>query len=1454
MDYYYASTAAVARADAARTRTRSLSRTNSESVTVSSPQPHSNRVSTSSSSSSSSSSLNPPTIPARSPLRPPTRAKSLSVSTTHSRSSLSLKTNIGTRLRTSFTPTNDDSFNYNYRDSRSTDSPNTPRTPVTPLDTQVLSIYPLEEMNRETLGRDSRDSLPSLDELLATVGLEPSSSASAAHGHPLHSHSHPHFSMQRSDSDSYPHSHMLSSSDDSSATIMPPGFNSAEFAGSGYRALGKALPARPDSPVSDGDPDHRDRHQEEEVIQQERRRPRRTNTSNTMNSAKTQETRSSADSSRSGVASTLFTTLPASASATNVTVIAPTAPPTPAGPSMTKRQHALHELLSSERAYASDLVLIRDIHVPLALGLTIPLSNISLPASPPNSSGSSSRTLSTASDSSNTSNPNAKANGANTNDINSKSNTNVNASANAPNPDNGPPMTPEDTKMIFGNIAEIALFADMFTEEIEAALGKEVEGGEGDDRLGELFLRIAPELERPYKQYITRHPTALAHLHALPSTPALQSYLTYTQTIASSLSHAWDLASLLIKPVQRLLKYPLLLGAIIDETPDDHSDKERLIEARKKMEEVARNVNEGRRRAEVVKDVLSGGGVGASNKAKKSSGAGGSGGSGGVGVGVAASVNLSKMKSLRHGGVTAATMRVSALSEGGNSEAAQVEAYQNELKRLDAFAQVFAKSIVDWGRMTSNMMGGLRMWSTSFGKVIGLSSEQSSEAFDAFVEVVQRTLLPLAVDLENVINERVLKDLAHLLETMSKPFKLMRSMDEQEPYHYHLLTMPVSAKNRPPPALLEASQNYLALRGQLAAELPTYITLLHRGLASLVRRLADIQVRFWRDVKERWGELWEMLRVEGELNAGWEETTAVWWGRWVDVDGCIAGLGVCNNVKDSLGKWVREKEERDMRERLEREATKEKEMRTMAAMVGSSMSFAGGIGGMMVPVTPPQSQPLKRSSRGSSGSGQQQLGFNPNASMMSMQGGKAAAVYSMMGALEPTLSGRKERPAALPLGSVGNGMSMTPAMPSPPSTTTAFPVSAPLPMSVGQMYVHAKNRSRDVGDGVRGKRVSNEGANPQVGGAVKNVIRKLSSQDSMRHSREVHQGHVPRRSRDDTKSQQQKRRTQGYGQAVSMAEDFADYMSQNHQSQSHQGQQGGQYNISGGFEYPVAGPSSFTPSTSPPRPAIPRTKSMPLSDKSSTSTNATTVPVPAYASGPILPGGSAYYYEDEYDQNSHSYSGPYQQQQQVQPPPQHRHELRRSGSSKQRDIGGNMSAKERGRRPSAEKNQPHTAPPATTAQDPSPPRRQSKSKEKFQAQEKESQSRERPTHARKRSGSVKSITSFFSSPRDSGPSTHQDQTLTPSQRDSWVSKPAKYICQVIHPCKPPASVSYYSFPFFTLQEGDLYEVLQEAGHPSIHPKLPLYVDDGEDCLLLCRDERGTVGWALASFLEPVLGA
>lgn len=50
-------------------------------------------------------------------------------------------------------------------------------------------------------------------------------------------------------------------------------------------------------------------------------------------------------------------------------------------------------------------------------------------------------------------------------------------------------MTQEDVRIIFSNIPELAGFSDMFSEELQAALGSLVDGQVGEDGIGELFLR-----------------------------------------------------------------------------------------------------------------------------------------------------------------------------------------------------------------------------------------------------------------------------------------------------------------------------------------------------------------------------------------------------------------------------------------------------------------------------------------------------------------------------------------------------------------------------------------------------------------------------------------------------------------------------------------------------------------------------------------------------------------------------------------------------------------------------------------------------------------------------------------------------------------------------------------------------------------------------------------------------
>jgi dynamin-binding protein len=681
--------------------------------------------------------------------------------------------------------------------------------------------------------------------------------------------------------------------------------------------------------------------------------------------------------------------------------------------------------------------------------------------------------------------------------------------------------------------------------------------------------------------YITRHPTALAHLNALPQTNALTAYLAQTRTLASSLTHAWDLSSLLIKPVQRLLKYPLLLAAIIDETTDSHGDKENLKLAKQKMEEVARGVNEGRRRWEVVQEVLMAkpGEV----PMKK-----------GLNVGVTASVNIGRMRSLR-----------SVKAKEGNEEAVQVEKMEKQLKMADVFVSALAKAAIAWGSSVRLTVEHMRDWAISFGKVIGLSGERQSEAFNAFLVVLEQQLMPLCTDLELVLKEKLLRELARLIATSASPLRLLAAMNTLEPLHYGLLNINV-AKTRPPAALLEASQSYVALRGQLCAELPQYLALLDKGIVLTVNQLSQIQTRFYADVRDRWSDLWEALRVEGEMNAGVTETLRVWWDRWGEVDKAVLGLKIVYPPKRAL---------------VEAEKPGGTNLRGMVSEMELSETSA-----------------------------------------------RPTQVVSMLSSLDPVH------------------------------------ISTPMPLS--------SSLQRDKSRG-------GSNSNPNNG--------------------------LPRRYSNDSLRSGKSSGRSGKSRRYSRPDDPGEYVLA-----------GG----SGGSNVPASAFSRNIPG--------------------GTSTSMHSPSFQSIAGSSVDPSSSRRLYED----------------------PEQADDWDRGRIA---------------RKPSLRRKLTDSLLPSVSH--------------------------------RRRSSSAKSMDSAILAREREVPS----NSMPPAQRHAranWDHARPKYACRVVHPCYPPNGVSYCNFPFFQLEVGEVFQVLKEAGHPCTHEHLPLYVDDGEDCLLLVRDRGGQVGWALASFLIP----
>ncbi|KAF2988562.1 hypothetical protein EK904_006216 [Melospiza melodia maxima] len=125
-------------------------------------------------------------------------------------------------------------------------------------------------------------------------------------------------------------------------------------------------------------------------------------------------------------------------------------------------------------------------------------------------------------------------------------------------------------------------------------------------RIGEVFLQIKGPLEDTYKIYCYHHDDAHTMLEYYEKDEELKQHL---RDCVQSLKKRYeeegkpnlmDLGSLLIKPVQRLMKYPLLLRELLNSTPATHPDHEALQHALFTMRTINWNINELKRRKDLV--------------------------------------------------------------------------------------------------------------------------------------------------------------------------------------------------------------------------------------------------------------------------------------------------------------------------------------------------------------------------------------------------------------------------------------------------------------------------------------------------------------------------------------------------------------------------------------------------------------------------------------------------------------------------------------------------------------------------------------------------------------------------------------------------------------------------------------------------------------------------------------
>uniref|UniRef100_H3AQU8 Rho guanine nucleotide exchange factor 38 n=1 Tax=Latimeria chalumnae TaxID=7897 RepID=H3AQU8_LATCH len=124
---------------------------------------------------------------------------------------------------------------------------------------------------------------------------------------------------------------------------------------------------------------------------------------------------------------------------------------------------------------------------------------------------------------------------------------------------------------------------------------------------GEVFLQIKTPLEEVYKIYCYHHDEAISLLESYEKDEDIKQHL---RGCVQSLKKIYeeqgkpnllDMGSLMIKPIQRVMKYPLLLCELSNATPECHPDYKSVKEAMAAVKETNTAINEFKRRKDLVK-------------------------------------------------------------------------------------------------------------------------------------------------------------------------------------------------------------------------------------------------------------------------------------------------------------------------------------------------------------------------------------------------------------------------------------------------------------------------------------------------------------------------------------------------------------------------------------------------------------------------------------------------------------------------------------------------------------------------------------------------------------------------------------------------------------------------------------------------------------------------------------
>eukprot|EP00727_Mastigamoeba_balamuthi_P001128 m51a1_g11011 putative domain containing protein (647) ;mRNA; f:375069-377387 len=155
-------------------------------------------------------------------------------------------------------------------------------------------------------------------------------------------------------------------------------------------------------------------------------------------------------------------------------------------------------------------------------------------------------------------------------------------------------LSPADLQVLFGNVAQLVVLSQDIAAQLQKSKSLPIES----QRLGEDFKRKIPFI-RLYIEYCYNQVKGSEILSASMKSSKFKDLIEKIQSNHASLKNL-DLGAFLIKPTQRITKYPLFLRDLVRLTNTDHPDYKNLCEAADAMNKVLQDINKRTRELETI--------------------------------------------------------------------------------------------------------------------------------------------------------------------------------------------------------------------------------------------------------------------------------------------------------------------------------------------------------------------------------------------------------------------------------------------------------------------------------------------------------------------------------------------------------------------------------------------------------------------------------------------------------------------------------------------------------------------------------------------------------------------------------------------------------------------------------------------------------------------------------------